>query len=99
MCVMRINISIDENLLKRIDAKCQAKNYGRSEYLRKLVRNDLFEDPPKKPLQNADYRPPKCDRCRSEAVGYYHITKQDWEQGEVGLDEHLCESHLNIWKK
>ena len=118
---MRINISIDESLLQKLDARCKVEDYDRSEYIRKLIRDNLFETV--EPIsQNVEPivsgagkaveqfashqfdavevdRPPSCERCRTEAVGKFHIVKHDWEQGEVELDEHLCGFHLAQWKK
>jgi Arc/MetJ-type ribon-helix-helix transcriptional regulator len=42
---MRINISIDDELLKRFDEFCQKERYDRSEYIRVLLREAMkYED-------------------------------------------------------
>lgn len=41
---MRINISLDEKLLKQLDDLCGKLHYTRSEYLRSLIRKEGFTE-------------------------------------------------------
>lgn len=49
---MRINITIEDNLLAKFDSYCQEKNYDRSEYIRKLLREAMGMEIKQFPVEN-----------------------------------------------
>ena len=84
----RINISIPAMKLQRIDDYCKEKGVPRSKL---LVRAAMM-------VVNAQPKP-RCNFCKRPSLGEFEVQGYDYEQGDINQKVHLCEFHLEQYKK